>query len=581
MLLLGNEAVEFASREMSISSFWEPALPTSARRVLLVLVLFWLIGTLAFWHWALQPSVWVTVPGTLLNLLLLLYITGIPVWPFYLFLRMSQVRADLPVPSGMRVAMVVTKAPSEPWPLVKRTLLAMLQQQPVHDTWLADEQPTEAVRSWCAQNGVQISSRSGVPEYHRLQWPRRTGCKEGNLAYFYDQFGYLNYDVVVQLDADHVPQPGYLTAMLQPFHDPEVGYVAAPSICNANASRSWVARGRLFAEASLHGPMQLGWNTHWAPLCIGSHYAVRTEALRSAGGLGPELAEDHSTTLLLNANGWRGAFAHRAICLGLGPETFEDAMVQEFQWSRSLTTILLRHLPPLFLKLPPLLRIQFIYAQVFYPLRGMLSLAALLLPVFALILDHPWIQVLYPVFLAFSALQMLLTLLPIVHLRRCGLLRPNDVPLLSWEQSLFELSRGPWVLFGVVRAVVEWLWPRPITFHITRKGSATSPLPLRFLSPYLIAVLVGVLAIVSMADSSRFAKGYVLLTLVTTAMFSFTALVVAYLSYRQARTSVSIHLPHIALAGGAMALTVFCALWQWPLLFVPFQQPTTSFIPFR
>ncbi len=85
----------------------------------------------------------------------------------------------------------------------------------------------------------------------------------------------------------------------------------------------------------------------WARTCIGSHYAVRTSALKQIGGLGPELAEDHSTTLLMNAGGWRGVHAVDAIAHGLGPETFADLAVQEFQWSRSLVTILLQYTPAL------------------------------------------------------------------------------------------------------------------------------------------------------------------------------------------------------------------------------------------
>ena len=131
--------------------------------------------------------------------------------------------------------------------------------------------------------------------------------------------GYDRYDFVSQLDADHVPEPTYLAEMLRPFADPTVGYVAAPSVCDANAATSWSARGRLYAEAALHGVLQAGYNAGFAPLCIGSHYAVRTAALRSIGGLGPELAEDFSTTVLMNAGGWRGAFAIDAIAHGDGP----------------------------------------------------------------------------------------------------------------------------------------------------------------------------------------------------------------------------------------------------------------------
>jgi cellulose synthase/poly-beta-1,6-N-acetylglucosamine synthase-like glycosyltransferase len=555
---------------------FEPALASYERRTLRLLVFFWLAGTLVFWRWALQPSVWVSMTGTLINLILLFYVTGISLWPFYLFLRMRQVRPDLSEPEGLRVAMVVTKAPSEPWSLVQATLLAMLAQCPPHDNWLADEQPSEEVLAWCDCYGVKLSTREGIEAYNRQTWPRRTRCKEGNLAYFYDHYGYLDYDVVVQLDADHVPQPGYLTAMLQPFHDPRIGYVAAPSICNANESSSWIARGRLFAEAALHGPMQMGFNGVWAPLCIGSHYAVRTKALQQAGGLGPELAEDHSTTLLMNANGWRGAFANRAICFGLGPETFEDAMVQEFQWSRSLTTILLHHLPPVIRQLEPNLRLQFFYAQVYYPLRGILSLAALALPVLALVLDRPWMEIHYPTFLAFSGLQMLLTVLPVLYVRSCGLLRPSSAPLLSWEQTLFELTRGPWILAGVFRAVEEWIWPRPITFRITRKQTVSSPLPLRFLLPYVGAVLIGVAAAFFLGDSARYARGYVFLTLITTAMFAISGLAIALLSHFESAKNLRSHLYHYGLTGVALLLTLFCFWWRLPELMVPFQQTPAS-----
>jgi cellulose synthase (UDP-forming) len=561
---------------MTAEGIFEHALPRSQRRILFLLVLFWCIGTLSFWRWALQPSVWVSVPATLLNVAILFYGSALPAWPFYLFLRMRQVRRELPIPVGLRVAMVVTKAPSEPWPLVQKTLLAMLTQYPEHDTWLADEQPTEEVTQWCLTHGVRISTRAGQAHYHRPTWPRRTRCKEGNLAYFYDHYGYSNYDVVVQLDADHVPQQGYLHAMLQPFCDPSIGYVAAPSLCSANANRSWIARGRLFAESLLHGPLQLGLNGLWAPLCFGSHYAVRTSALQEIGGLGPELAEDHSTTLLLNAAGWRGAFAHRAICIGLGPETFEDCMLQDFQWSQSLTIVLLRHLPSVFGKLPLHLRLQFLYWQLYYPLLAGLFLSSLALPVLALAFDFPWMRLHYPTFLIFSLLQTLLTLLPALFLRRQGLLRPVHATPLSWEHWLYGISRAPWVFAGVATAMRQVLWPRAINFHVTRKQMTRSPLPLSFLLPYLAVVLLGVGSAVFFGASSRLAQGYVLLALITASMFAVSAFAVAVLSQRQGDRSMGGHLPHLGLAGCAVLITFACCLWQLPELVEPIQLPTSS-----
>src|SRR5258705_9038056 len=106
--------------------------------------------------------------------------------------------------------MVVTKAPSEPWGVVRETLEAMLAQDHPHDTWLADEDPAHETIAWCKTHGVKISTRKGVADYHRTSWPRRTRFKEGNLAYFYDHYGYDLYEFVAQMDADHVPSRGYL-----------------------------------------------------------------------------------------------------------------------------------------------------------------------------------------------------------------------------------------------------------------------------------------------------------------------------------------------------------------------------------
>jgi cellulose synthase (UDP-forming) len=322
-------------------AFLVPALNRWQQSQLALLVVCWAIGTGFYWWWWLDPSHFVSAPLMILNTFLFFYITGLPGYSFFFALRMAKPHPELGIPDGLNVAMVATKVPDEPWPMVKNTLKRMLDQPYPHDTWLADEDPTLEVQAWCHRNKVLLSSRKDCPDYHCEEWPKRKKCKEGNLAYFYDHHGYQDYDIVVQLDADHFPEPGYLDAMLKPFANPAVGYVAAPSICDRNSAQSWTARGRLFFESFLHGPLQMGYTNHWRPICIGSHYAVRTTALKQIGGLGPELAEDLSTSLLFISHGWQGAFAYQAICHGLGPATFQDCMVQEFQWSKVLPMCLL------------------------------------------------------------------------------------------------------------------------------------------------------------------------------------------------------------------------------------------------
>lgn len=270
--------------------FFVGVLDSTQRWVYRGLMALWLAAVAFFWTWWLQSEHVVTTLGIAVNSAMLVWSLLLPTYFFCFLGRMQRPNPDVALPR-LRVAIVVTKAPSEPWEVLRGTLRGMLSQELPYpyDVWLADEERNASVRQWCELNGVKLSTRAGREDYHRRTWPRRTKSKEGNLSFFYDHWGYRDYDVVAQLDADHVPASGYLRQVVGPFADPAVGYVAAPSLCDRNAAASWSARGRLYKEAALHGAQQAG-SHGWAPTCIGSHYAVRTRALHEIGGLGPELA---------------------------------------------------------------------------------------------------------------------------------------------------------------------------------------------------------------------------------------------------------------------------------------------------
>lgn len=478
--------------DASLEPYLVPLMSPRQRLIFYGLMALWLAALAQFWWWWLQPEHNVGIFRYIANSLLAFWTTAIPGYFFAVFALSKVPNPSVDPPSGLRVAMVVTKAPSEPVAVVQRTLLAMLAQRYPHDTWLADEDPAPGMLDWCAQHGVKVSTRRGVAEYHRPDWPRRTKCKEGNLAYFYDTYGYENYEIVAQLDADHVPADGYLEEMLRPFADPEVGYVSAPSICDANAASSWSARGRLFLEAMLHGPLQAGYTGGLAPLCIGSHYAVRTAALREVGGLGPELAEDHSTTLLMNAGGWRGVHALNAIAHGDGPATFADMATQEFQWSRSLMTILLRHTRHYIGRLPFRLKLEFVFAQLWYSLFCIAMASTIFLPTFALLTGQAWVRVSYVEFFVRIFLVTLAIFLIYLSIRRSGWFRPHP-KLFSWEVVLFVFARWPWNLWGIIVAVIDWVRGRTSDFKVTPKGvDAVREIPFRVVGVYLgISIVSG------------------------------------------------------------------------------------------
>jgi cellulose synthase (UDP-forming) len=451
----------------------------------------WFLGLYWFWVWWFEASHFTTAGRYLVTTAVMLWLTSVPGYFIVIFNNARVLKGLTGAPPGARVAVVVARAPSEPFALAKRTLMAALGQEDVaHDTWLADEDPEPETLTWCAAHGVQVSTRRGVADYHRAEWPRRTACKEGNLAYFYDHYGYDRYDFVTQFDIDHAPAPEYLKHALAPFADPAVGYVSAPSICDANAGESWAARGRLYVEASMHGALQTGYNDGWAPLCIGSHYTVRTAALRGAGGLGPELAEDHSTTLILNANGWKGVHAVDAIAHGGGPETFGALVTQEFQWSRSLVTILIRYTPRYIARLPLRLRFQFLFSELWYPTYSAVMALAFAMPIVALLTKSRFVNITYADFLL-HILPMSVMLLGMAYWwRSTGLFRPPNAKIVSWEGIAFVFLRWPWSLMGSATAVWDCMAGRPVDFRVTPKSILhTDPVPFRVIAPYVLIAL--------------------------------------------------------------------------------------------
>ncbi|MEK1888411.1 MAG: glycosyltransferase family 2 protein [Phyllobacterium sp.] len=516
----------------------------------------WLATLVYFWVWWLKPEHFVGFWGFFLVTSILAWVTLLPAYFITVFYRAQKANGPLELPVDSRVAMVVTKAPSEPFSVVAATLKAMLAQDHPHDTWLADEDPTPETLNWCRQNGVFVSTRKDRADYHRTTWPRRTRCKEGNLAFFYDHFGYECYDFVVQLDADHVPEAGYLVEMLRPFADPDVGYVSAPSICDRNASQSWSARGRLYAEASMHGSLQAGYNRGLAPLCIGSHYAVRTIALKEIGGLGPELAEDHSTTLMMNAHGWRGVHALDAIAHGEGPRTFADLVTQEFQWSRSLVMLLLQYSPIYVPRLPLKLKFQFLFSQLWYPLFALFMALMFVTPILALVHGENFVAVTYPGFLAhFAPLSITLILLA-YRWRASGTFRPFDARILSWEAMFFLFARWPWALAGTIAAVRDFMTGSYVDFRITPKGtSEVDPLPARVLLPYGLLSVASVLPVLLVEDAGE-TRGFYIFAIVNAVIYTLLLLTIVVQHARENVVRVKSRTYRPVLAGSLLSLAI-------------------------
>ncbi|SFJ22232.1 glycosyltransferase [Celeribacter neptunius] len=545
------------------NGYLAPMLSPRQRRTYGVIAALWGLSALFFWGWWLRPDHVIGLAPYLTVTLVLAWIWGMQLYFVVIFFMAQRSAAPDPVSGQWRVAMITTKTPSEPFSVVRKTLEAMLAQDVAHDTWLADEDPSEATRDWCAAHGVKLSTRKGCDLYHQSEWPRRTRCKEGNLAYFYDHWGYRDYDIVSQLDSDHVPHAGYLREMLRPFADPDVGYVSAPSICAANADESWAARTRLYAEAAFHGVFQTGYAGALTPMCIGSHYAVRTSALKAAGGLGPELAEDHSTTMLLAAAGYKGVHAVDAIAVGDGPASLPDLVTQEFQWSRSLMTLLLRYTPDYLGKLPPRLKFLFLLAQSWYAFFAISMAVLYFVPITALLFDQRFADVHYPAFLGHVLPMVVIMILFAYRMKGDGFFRPLDAKVLAWEKALFVLIQWPWVLWGCLMAVRDRVMGGFVDFRITPKGEAASrALPAKIVALYGALAVGSILPVLTQGNVVE-TQGFYILALING--FAYTALLglIVIRHLRDAWRAGALHQIWRQVPGYLTGFTAVMALGLW------------------
>jgi cellulose synthase (UDP-forming) len=480
---------------------------------------------------------------TLSGFLLTIAVVGIaffrPAYFLYFLGRMRHVNPVLQPPPGLRVTFATTYVPGpEPIEVLERTVTAMCNQEGYpHDVWVLDEGDTPEVREHCARLGAHVFSRKNIARYQSSVWPFKRKTKAGNYNAWLDWLAEheIHYDILIQMDTDHVPQPGYLIEMLRPFADPDLAYVAAPSIAMGNRSESWVVSGRYQLEA-LGSPVHMGYNAGFAPIINGSHAAFRLSSLYAIGGFQQTLAEDHHNTIRLNAEGFYGVYNPDATAIGQAPSSFADIMVQERQWARSAAQVFLAFLPSDFLKLSLGKRVQFAFVENWYAIISSTAFVIWLLPIIALIAQRPWAHVAFSGYLAWQVIITGWHLKVAGWAKSNGWYRPKDVSTLSWQVILFEITRWPHVFLGVVEAVVGCLSGRDFAFSVTPKGSrAGKPLPLRILAPYFV-IIGGSLAAVAqhlLRAGPADVNHYMIIAIVTATLHLVALAAVIFLNARE------------------------------------------------
>ena len=391
-------------------------------------------------------------------------------------------KAKDPIPmkpdTGLRIAVLTTIVPGkEPLDLVASTLAAMKQMNPGDgnrmDVWLLDEGNDPEVKKRCYELGVFHFSRRGVDRWNTKKGAHKAKTKHGNHNAW--RSGYEGaYDVVAQMDPDHIPRPDFLTRTLGYFKDDGVSFVVAPQVYG-NGKDSWIAAASAFQAYVFHGIIQRGANGLNAPLLIGTNHLYRVSAFKQINGYQDSIIEDHLTSMVIYSSKdkdgvpLKGVYTPDILAVGEGPTSYTDYFNQQKRWAYGIWEIMLKSTPTMLRKMKLRQSLSFLMLQFFYP---SVAVAWVLSSITALILCF------YPVYLGETSSALFAAWIASLA---------SGFGLFFWLRkfNLVEHERKDWGLKGMalllmcvpvyVNAALQALARRPLTYEVTAKGSLTSP----------------------------------------------------------------------------------------------------------
>jgi cellulose synthase/poly-beta-1,6-N-acetylglucosamine synthase-like glycosyltransferase/tetratricopeptide (TPR) repeat protein len=249
---------------------------------------------------------------------------------FYLQVWDSREPEALPPLEGRTVDVFVPTYNEDPQ-LLRATLEACMRMDYPHETYVCDDGKRPAVAELAKELGV-----------HYVIRPDNRHAKAGNLNHI---FAKTHGEFIVILDADHVPEPNFITRLIGYFKDEKLGFVQTPhAFYNFDSfqarlkhkSRRYWEEGHLFYEV-----IQPGRNRWNCPIFAGSAAMFRRTALAEVGYIAVEtITEDMHTGMRVNAKGWKSlAISERLVAGQAAPDvtTFHS---QRIRWGEGNLSIM-------------------------------------------------------------------------------------------------------------------------------------------------------------------------------------------------------------------------------------------------
>jgi cellulose synthase (UDP-forming) len=348
-----------------------------------------------------------------------------------------------PLPSPGRAVDVYVCTYDEPVEVVEATLTGCRALRYPHTTWLLDDGRRPEM--------VELAARLDARYLARAD---NTHAKAGNLNHALEL---TDGELVFVLDADHVPLPDALDALVGYFDDPSLAVVQSPHDFYNQDSVQHYDAGR-HEQSVFYEVIQPGKARHGAAYWCGSGALMSRAALRSIGGVATDtIAEDFHTSMRLITHGWRTHYHQEDLVEGLAPHDLSSYLLQRDRWARGNLAVFRTPESPLRPNgLSLMQRWSFLASLLAYlagPVR-MLSLVVLAITLWTGRLP-----------MAASTAAILLLWLPTTLLDLTAASALSRGHMKVKEAFCFELSTM-WIHLRALRCAV---WPGATTFRVTPK----------------------------------------------------------------------------------------------------------------
>jgi cellulose synthase (UDP-forming) len=252
----------------------------------------------------------------------------------------------------------------EPTEVVAATLAGCRALTYPHTTYLLDDGRRPEMEELAKLAGARYLTR-----------PDNSHAKAGNINAALER---TEGELVLMLDADHVPMPDALDAMVGYFDDERMALVQSPhDFFNHDSVQHYVV-GR-HEQSLFYRVVCPGKDRHGAAYWCGSAALIRRGALLDIGGVATEtIAEDFHTTIRMQRYGWKSRYHDEVLVQGLAPHDLNGYLLQRDRWARgNLAVFTLPESPLRASELKPLQRLSYfasLFAYLAPPMRLLLML---------------------------------------------------------------------------------------------------------------------------------------------------------------------------------------------------------------